>query len=84
MNLRGPLRIRMPAYGRSGCAIQTLPEPAVKEIPLRNTKSWHTATMTGNRLKRPRDPVELGRLVGYPSHDGGHSGSGGGLAYRLF
>ena len=60
MNLRGPLRIRMPAYGRSGCAIQTLPEPAVKEIPLRNTKSWHTATMCQRRSKiGPKGGVKL-------------------------
>ena len=25
---------------------------------------WHTVAMTTKRLKRPRDPVELGKLVG--------------------
>ena len=25
---------------------------------------WHTATMTAKRLKRPRDPVQLDKLIG--------------------
>jgi hypothetical protein len=26
--------------------------------------AWHYITMTAKRLKRPRDPVQLGKLVG--------------------
>jgi hypothetical protein len=25
---------------------------------------WHTATMTAKRLPRPRDPIQLGKLIG--------------------
>jgi hypothetical protein len=25
---------------------------------------WHIATMTAKRLKRPRDPIQLGKLIG--------------------
>lgn len=34
-------------------------------LPLaRCADQWHTARMTAKRLKRPRDPVQLGKLIG--------------------